>query len=170
MKSNCLIQMKIKNRNIVIRILSRLLYSVVIISILIYSSCIGIDECPGSSEYGFQIVKTRNDYSNNAYVQYCCDTIFIFYNCIIPPTVITDNYMIADIQFDAVAYLSLSIDLLCDTFTHEDLNILIPYIIDTNPFLEMYVSDCWDINVEDADLIRDIIKNNELEKYFKRVK
>jgi len=136
--------------------------------ILIISACIGIDDCGGLSS-GTAIVKTKNNYSSYSYVNYSNGTIWDYYHCAYP-VVISDNYLLLG-SYGDIAYLTIPIETLCDTITNWDsLNIFLPYLMDTDPFIEIYIDECWAISDNDVDLIRQIIDNGDLEKYFTRIK
>jgi hypothetical protein len=119
------------------------------------------------------IYKTKGDYLN----YYCCilkkDNIHI--GAMLDPTTkicrikLTNDYVYNDeglrLHNNNIAFLNLTNDNYKEKF---DSNVLGEYIIDKDPFIELYLVEKYNRN--DTVKLNEIIRKGELEKYFERMK
>lgn len=135
-----------------------------------------------SSNTSIYVYKTKNNYSNNVPVELSEDKTKItsapgFINTRWP-VLLFDEYCLNGSMGSNTGYLSITITEFNNNYTNIGVDSLYKLLIDVDPFVSFYYRDddngaFHDDNGAfgiDTVFINELIRNNELEKYFEKLK
>ncbi len=142
----------------------------VLVTFLVMSCGKGLDQ-----DKTIHVHKPKQDYSSHVPIELSLDkaTITSAPGKVDPPIKLVQGFFMGNTMGVNTAYLSLTIEEYNNHVPLLPIDSLYKYIIETDPFLEYYISEDSDLrNADGIDtlLINDLIREDKLTEYFTRLK